>query len=247
MSPESPAKAGDGGERLAPVTHLSAARARRPHSDERQSDVPQSDEHWVVPGIGAGAGAGARVWAHPAASEGGVAVDSAAGDGVAERQERRARNVSLAGLGRRDMSRWEIERLLRSRDLDEAAIAQEMERLESSGLIDDHALAEHIVQTRHERKGLGRQAIVAELRRRHIDQETIDAALVGLDRDDEREVAFTLAEKRAQQLASYDHATASRRLSGFLQRKGYDASLVRDAVEHGLGGRRRGHPTVWFE
>jgi regulatory protein len=142
--------------------------------------------------------------------------------------------VSLSGLTRRNMSRWELEKLLRSRELSEDAIEQQLERLEGVGLVDDAALAETLVRTQHERKGLGKQAIVADLRRRHIDQDVIDAALAELDVDDERERAFELAEKRAGQLRSYDQATAERRLTAFLMRKGYASSIVRDAVQAAL-------------
>lgn len=157
---------------------------------------------------------------------------------VAERQAKRAANVSLAGLGRRNMSRWEVENLLRSRDLDDETIDYEIGRLEAVGLVDDRALAETLVRTQHERKGLGRQGIIAELRRRHIEQEIIDGALEALDQDDERERALELAEKRASQLQSYDHDTAKRRLTGFLQRKGYSSEVIRDAVDHALSSHR---------
>ncbi|MCW4386768.1 recombination regulator RecX [Salinibacterium sp. SYSU T00001] len=213
----SSAKAGDGGEHLAPVTYLPSAR----------------EAAWAVPGV--------TEPSHDAAESRG---DEAR---VPERQARRASNVSMAGLGRRNMSRWELERLLRARELDELAIESELARLEGVGLIDDAALAHTLVRTQHERKGLGRQAIVAELRRRHIDQEIIDAALAELDGDDERERAFALAEKRGAQLAGYDHETATRRLTGFLQRKGYSSGIIRDAVTHALGTSRRGGSTVRFE
>lgn len=199
---------GDGGEALAPVTYLPG--------------VTPPDVEWAVPGLG----------------EHGTADAGIAEPEVPERQARRASNVSLAGLSRRNLSRWELENLLRTRDLDDEAIAHEIGRLESVGLIDDAALAETLVRTQHERKGLGRQAIVAELRRRHIDQSIIDIALEGLDGDDERDRAFALAEKRAGQLHAYDHETAKRRLTGYLQRKGYTSALVREAVDHALGTPR---------
>lgn len=153
---------------------------------------------------------------------------------VPDRQARRAENVSLSGLTRRNMSRWELERLLRSRELSEEAIEQQLEKLERAGLVDDAALAETLVRTQHERKGLGKQAIIAELRRRHIDQELIEIAIASLDVDDEKERAFTLAEKRAGQLSSYDSVTAERRLTAFLMRKGYSSAIVREAVQQAL-------------
>ncbi len=161
---------------------------------------------------------------------------------VAPRASRRAENVSMAGLTRRNMSRWEIEKLLTSRELAADAIADELERLERVGLIDDAALAETLVRTKRERKGLGHQALVAELRRRHIDQSIIDAALDNADDpdDSEQQRANELAEKRARSLESYDHETAKRRLTAFLMRKGYSSSIVRAAVGDALAGRARG-------
>jgi regulatory protein len=140
------------------------------------------------------------------------------------------------------MSRWEIEKLLTSRELADDVIADEVERLERVGLIDDAALAETLVRTQRERKGLGRQALIAELRRRHIDQDLIDAALQTEDSDDdaEQERANELALKKARALTSYDQETAKRRLTGFLMRKGYSSSVVQAAISVALGGHSGG-------
>jgi regulatory protein len=168
-------------------------------------------------------------------------------DAAADKRARRAENVSMHALTRRGQSKRELEKLLERRELEPEEIASELLRLEGVGLIDDAALAETIVRTHHERKGLGRSALVAELRRRQIDQEHIDAALEQLDGDDELDRARELAEKRAPQLRSLDKATASRRLSGFLMRKGYSGSIVRTAVDEALAGTRPPTGTVRFQ
>ena len=163
-------------------------------------------------------------------------------DAAADRSARRAENVSLNGLTRRNMSRWEIETLLAKRDVAEDVIAAEVARLEGVGLIDDAALAETLVRTQRQRKGLGHQALVGELRRRHIDQEIIAAALEAGDdgEDDEQQRANEIAIKRAGQLSSYDQATAKRRLTAFLMRKGYSSSIVRIAAAAALEPRSSG-------
>lgn len=166
--------------------------------------------------------------------------------GKRSRPEKRAENVSIAALTRRGMSRWELEKTLISRELEPEVIEAELDRLQSVGLVDDGALAETIVRTQHDRKGLGRGALTAELRRRHIDQEHIDAALEQVDDDDEQSRATELALKRASQLSSYDFETAKRRLTAFLMRKGYGSSIVRNAVDEALGGRSRSTSTVRF-
>lgn len=161
-----------------------------------------------------------------------VAVDPHESDAASDwaGQEHRAENVSMHALTRRGMSRWELGEVLLARDLDPCIVEAELDRLEGVGLIDDTALAETIVRTQHERKGLGRTALVAELRRRHIDQEAIDEALDQLDEGDERDRAQQLATRRVAQLRNLDHETAVRRLSGYLQRKGYSSETVRGAV-----------------
>jgi regulatory protein len=136
----------------------------------------------------------------------------------------------MHALTRRGMSRWELGEVLLSRELDPCIVEAELDRLEGVGLIDDAALAETVVRTQSERKGLGRAALVAELRRRRIDLEVIEEALDQLDVGDEQDRATRLAMRRARQFGGLDHETAVRRLSGFLQRKGYSPEVVRSAV-----------------
>lgn len=152
----------------------------------------------------------------------------------------RASNISMHALARRGMSSREMEQLLSSRDLDANTVATEVERLERVALLDDVDLAETLVRTLHERKGLGRQALNAELRRRGIDQVAIETALSALDGDDELHRATELAIKRAPQLRSLDATTANRRLSAFLMRKGYSGAVVSNAVKAALEPQRSG-------
>lgn len=169
------------------------------------------------------------------AEEGGSERDGAA-ESVAV-QRHRAEKVSMQALTRRGHSRWELERALLGRDIAEELVGEELDRLERVGLIDDAALAETLVRTQHERKGLGRSALTAELRRRHVDQRHIDAALEQIDDEDEQSRATELAVRRVPQLRSVDGETAKRRLTGFLMRKGYSGSVVRRAVDEALGTR----------
>ncbi len=151
---------------------------------------------------------------------------------LANRQ--RAENISMHALTRRACSRAEIAALLRTRDLDPDTVEFEIERLERVGLLDDHELARILVRTGHERKGLGRAGLRSELQRRQISTDVIDDALIAVDDEDEVHRATLLAHRRARQLGGLDHATAVRRLSGFLQRKGYSADTVRAAVTASL-------------
>lgn len=156
-----------------------------------------------------------------------------------DRQSRRASGLTIRQLARRGMSRWELEQLLAKRDIPEEVSAPELDRLESLGIIDDASLALSLAFTQHSRKGLGRTAIELDLRRRHIAPDLIEAALAGLADEDELEKATELATKRIAQLASYDDETTRRRLHAFLARKGYDSSVIRQALEAAFATRKR--------
>lgn len=142
-------------------------------------------------------------------------------------------NVSMHALARRGMSSREMRDYLLGREFELAEVEDEIARLEGVSLLDDGALAETLVRTLRQRKGLGRSALTAELRRRNVDPIAIDGALEGAG-DDELERATELAVKRAPQVRSLDSVTAKRRLSAFLMRKGYSGSVVSAAVAAAL-------------
>lgn len=146
----------------------------------------------------------------------------------------RISTISMNALTRRGMSAEEMGDYLAGREFDEGDIELECERLLGVGLLDDFALAETLVRTLRGRKGLGKSALTAELRRRKLDPDAIFEALDDLDSDDELARATELAVKRAPQLRSLDRATAQRRLGAFLMRKGYSGSVVSAAVSAAL-------------
>jgi regulatory protein len=174
----------------------------------------------------------------PALAEPVPAVDDERFETHADRQRERAHNVSLNSLTRRGMSKREVERTLRAKELDDDVIAAEIERLEGTGLVDDLALAQNLVGTLQERKGLGRSGIAAELTRRLLSPAAIEYALELVDTGDELARARDIAVQRARQLTSYDRETAVRRLSAYLARRGYSGSTVRAAVDHALPRRQ---------
>jgi regulatory protein len=161
--------------------------------------------------------------------------NTAGGAGSATPKPPAVRKASINALARKGMSSAEMTTLLENREIEPDEVAAEVERLEGAGLLDDRVLAHDLVSTLRDRKGLGKSAITAELRRRRVDQNAIDEALESVDVDDELERATEVAIKRAGQLSSYDRTTAERRLSAFLQRRGYSGSVVGAAVNAALG------------
>lgn len=258
---------GDGADHVAPVTPL--RRAARPGSASASSKRERSGEPGVVrpvaelPGAqeaaaaAAGSDEASERWNNTWAGEPvrrSTAVDAAvspdpsasldagtasADDEETERLARKASGVTIRQLARRGMSRWELEQLLTKREIAPGVFGPELDRLAAMGVIDDASLAASLAFTQHSRKGLGRSAIELDLKRRHIAPELIEEALADIADEDEVERATELAVKRIGQLSSYDDETARRRLHAFLARKGYDSSVVRQAMDAAFATRGR--------
>jgi regulatory protein len=206
-------------DRLAPVSYLFGAKA----ADERPPSVSSTlvDDEDDVPS-----------WNDAWGSE----VD----DACARLTDADTEKLSLKALARRPLSRRELERVLRDRGVDDEAATREGDRLTRVGLLDDAALAQTLVASLQERKGLGRTAIAAELTRRLLAPAAIEYALELIDSGDELARAREVARKRAGQLGGLDRETAARRLSGYLARRGYSGSTIRAAVEQALPQRNVG-------
>ena len=170
----------------------------------------------------------------PGASPSEQADDAA--DEAADARDR-AEKLLLQRLRGRSLSVTEAQKLLRSTEIDEEAVQEILERFAELHYLDEEKLADQIMHSHHERKGLGRSGVAAEMRQRGLDSELIAEKLDEMP-DDEAERATELALKRVGQLDRFDDATIDRRLTGFLMRKGYASSVVRDAVKAALASRR---------
>jgi len=148
--------------------------------------------------------------------------------------------ASLKALGRRSLSRRELERTLARLGYQAHDIDDELDRLEGVGLIDDFALAQRLVARLQERKGLVGSAIKAELARRVIHPAAIQYAMDLIDTGDELAAARELAAGRVRQYGRLDPATAERRLTAWLMRRGFSSSAVRAAVETAIAELRTG-------
>lgn len=128
-------------------------------------------------------------------------------------------------LARRARSRVELERWLRDREFSPAEIEPAVERLIALRLLDDHAFATAFARSRATGRGHGRRRIAAELSRKGVPREVVDAVLADLAEDLDRtepEAMEAAATRRARSLQRLEQAVAQRRLFGWLVRRGYD-------------------------
>lgn len=150
--------------------------------------------------------------------------------------ERDARidRIVVSKLRRASLSVAEVRAVLVEHGLDDVEVEEWLERYRRLGYLDDARMAEQLVHTQQRRRGKGSGAILQELSRRGVDPEAARQAIAAIDEDDEFEHALGIAVKRAGQLRGLDRVTSERRLSAFLQRRGFGSELTRRVVREAL-------------
>jgi regulatory protein len=140
----------------------------------------------------------------------------------------------LRALTRRDMSECEVRSWLAARDVAENDVDEWVERMQRLGYVDDLRMATHLVDKLIARGGKGRGVIVQKLAERGIDRATASEAVSHLDDDSQQQQATELAVARASRMGTLTDEAARRRLHGFLARRGFSSTVIREAVHHAL-------------
>lgn len=130
-------------------------------------------------------------------------------------------DCALRLLGRRSHGRAELETKLAVRDFEPEEIAQTMERLDQSGLLDDRRFAEELTNYLFQMRGYSKQRIARTLADRGVSASLIDQAIEQIDSEAEFQQAMNLAAKRAVQVSALPTQKIRQRLYGFLARRGY--------------------------
>lgn len=154
-----------------------------------------------------------------------------------------ARDVALRYLSFRPRTRVEVLRHLRDRGLGSHA-EPIVGRFEELGYIDDAAYALAFARERIRLKPRGMRRVVSELVSRGVDRASAErAAAAALEEEgvSERDLLMAVAERRAGALGRLEPEVARRRLTGYLLRRGFPASDVREAVNRLLPDPAR-HP-----
>lgn len=105
------------------------------------------------------------------------------------------------------------------------------------GLVDDAALVAALVEERRQR-GHAPARIRRDLAARGFGPQLLDEALAGAEAEDPQAAAFALAQRRAQQLTGIDAEAAVRRVTGYVQRRGYPDALARKAARDAVFATR---------
>ena len=143
---------------------------------------------------------------------------------------------ALRLIGQRMQSERELRQKLGRREYGPGVIDAVVEDCKRLGYLDDAKFAAARAADAANLKKHGRQRAVQELLAKGVERGVAETAADAAYEDvDPIEAAVALAEKRRPSLARLDRPAAVRRLSGYLQRRGFDFDTVRTAVERVLG------------
>ncbi|HEY8828115.1 MAG TPA: regulatory protein RecX [Jatrophihabitantaceae bacterium] len=145
-----------------------------------------------------------------------------------------ARVICLRQLAQRARTRAELAAVLQRRGVPDDAARSVLDRFTDIGLIDDGALAASFAMAVHRERGLAGRAVAMKLRRRGIDEATLQAAVGQIDAESEADAARLLVARRRKSLQGLEPQAQARRLVGLLARRGYPPGLAYQIVRESL-------------
>jgi regulatory protein len=156
-------------------------------------------------------------------------------DGPDADPEAVARRILLDQLTGQARSRAELRAKLARKHVPDELAERLLDRFEEVGLVDDATFAQAWVTDRQRSRGLAPRALAQELRRKGVDDDTAREALDQVTDEDQEEAARALVRRKLRSLRGVDEATAIRRVTGLLARKGYGPGLAFRVVKDELG------------
>jgi regulatory protein len=159
----------------------------------------------------------------------------AAGDEIGEADVKRLKKLSDDGklyslalryVALRARSRWEIEDYLIRKKASSELVREIIKKLEGLDLINDTAFASSWVENRRLLSSKSHRQLVAELRAKHIADDTIKDVLEG-DKDQELTALRMLIDKKRQQAKYKDDL----KLAQYLSRQGFSYDDIKSQLK----------------
>jgi regulatory protein len=138
-----------------------------------------------------------------------------------------AYQLALRYLSYRPRSVKEITDHLRKHETPEAVIAEIVERLAETGMVDDVKFTRMWIENRADFRPRGAYALRAELRQKGIGDAVIETALGDLD---ETALALQAGRKKAAQLKTAEEQVFKQKMYGFLSRRGFGYETISEVV-----------------
>lgn len=127
---------------------------------------------------------------------------------------------AFRALAQRALTEQELRTRLARRDVSTEEAERVISRLRELGYLDDTALA----RAASDRRGVGASRIRFDLKRRGVDRQTVDAALLTRDPEQERNEAAQLVERNRERWLRARDPRA--RAYGFLARRGFSPDVI---------------------
>ncbi len=154
-------------------------------------------------------------------------------DALSEDPEyKRAKKRAMNMLAARAHSAHDLRTKLLRKEHPADIVDQLIARLESAGLLDDAEYASSYVRAKRESRALSKSALRRELRNKGVADSHIAAALA--DIDDEFDLAYEVAAKKAASTVRLPRDTRKRRILGMLARRGFAQGACLKATEAAL-------------
>ena len=134
-----------------------------------------------------------------------------------------ARDRALHFLSFRPRSEDEVRRFLTKKGCDSAVVSDVLKRLGDAALLNDAQFAAFWVENRETFRPKGLFGLRYELREKGVADDIIDEALAGLN---PAQSAYRAAAPRAARMAHLERDVFFRRLTGFLQRRGFAYEVI---------------------
>jgi regulatory protein len=134
-------------------------------------------------------------------------------------------NRALRYVAMRSRSTWELKTYLQRKEAPDALIASVVERLTNLGLLNDAAFAVSFVRDRQLLRPTSRRKLILELKKRHLAEEYIQAALQEGEVDEANSLEQVIAKKRRQTKYQDDQ-----KLMQYLARQGFSYGDIKTAL-----------------
>ncbi len=144
----------------------------------------------------------------------------------------RARDYGLLLLSYRDRSEQEFRKRLLDRAYNRDVVEEVIDLFKGENLINDRLFAEKWIEHILGSRPMGAMRVRHELRAKRVDEQVVDD-VVGrmLDREKERDLAHTAADKKMRALKGYPIDKVRRRLFQHLQGRGFQFDIIHDVMK----------------
>lgn len=134
---------------------------------------------------------------------------------------------ALRLLNYRPRTETEISQYLQKKSASEDIIGIVLNRLKTSGLVDDERFAQTWVENRTELRPRSRRALVYELRQRGVSDEIIQDSI---DQTDDGDLAYQAALRRARRITSLDWNEYRQKMLRYLAQRGFNYDVSNEAA-----------------